>query len=146
MRAQPFSFLATFLSLSAPLSVQARPNPRLLSSFVFTGPLETLPRRLAIYSRYLYAGIYEQIIIGGMFRHFSAKLLLFILRYPADREIQRSWPALINSVIRADAPGENVFITPSSLSARAQPISQVDARALLNFAPTKHRPRLAKRS
>lgn len=56
----------------------ARPSVRSSPPSVFVLPEKparhgTLPRRpgLAIYSRYLYAGIYEQIIIGGMFRHFS---------------------------------------------------------------------------
>ena len=75
-----------FTTSSRPSSSPTDPTQPLRSSCSLNSSFETLPHQLAIYSRYLYVGIYEQIIIGGMFRHFSAKLLLFILRYPADRD------------------------------------------------------------
>lgn len=83
----PLFFLSSSLSLSLvfssspPRPTQSTPSDRVPWT-PFSKPFRA---ELAIYSRYLYAGIYEQIIIGGMFRHFSAKLLLFILWYPADR-------------------------------------------------------------
>ena len=107
-----------FTTSSRPSSSPTDPTQPLRSSCSLNSSFETLPHQLAIYSRYLYVGIYEQIIIGGMFRHFSAKLLLFILRYPADRD--RTVSAGINELgIRGDAPEENVFITCRSPHTRS---------------------------